>query len=147
MLVAVFDDESKALEASKFLAAIEVHPDVFPQAVVRKNLDGSISIEESSNIFPSREIRENRIDSLIDLLADVPIVETSVRRTIEMDRAGVDSEFLRNASSDFVPGKFALVSDIRENLRASVDNELNKLGGRVFLKAQKNLTTEPKAQP
>lgn len=146
MLVVVFQEESNALEAYQFLSELEVGPEVFAQAVIKKNVDGSVSIEESSNIFPFGEVRENRIDNLIDLLGDAPTAETGFGHTVEMDRAGVDADFLRKVSSDFVPGKFAVVSNIREDITAPVDNEMDKLGGHVFRMLRQNVTNEPKAQ-
>lgn len=138
MLVVVFDEEKKAYEASKKLTELDAEGDisVFAQAVVKKNSDGSISIEQSSAVFPMGTIAGTAIGALIGLLGDMPVtgaasgaVEGSLA---DMDRAGVNADFLDQVSGRLKPGKFALVADVSEEVTTAVDNQMKSLGGYVY---------------
>jgi len=58
LLVAVFDAESKAFEAKKALHQLEKEDviDVFDQAVVARNADGSATVREGNDLTPVRTL-------------------------------------------------------------------------------------------
>jgi len=152
MLVVVFDDESKADAASKALTDLDASGDisVYAEAVVRKRVDGSVSIEQSSNVFPVGTVSGTAIGALVGLLGDVPVVGAAggavAGGMIDMDRAGVNAEFLSEVSGKLTPGKYAIVSDLSEEVTAPVDSQMKALGGHVFREDWQNVENEQDAK-
>jgi uncharacterized membrane protein len=138
MIVVIFDEESKAREAFEIMNELDASDDVsvYALAVIKKNMNGNVSIEESSNVFPAGEITGTAIGTLIGLLSESPIIGGAggavAGSVIDMERAGVNVEFIGEVSEKLKPGKFATVADISEESTAPVDNQMKKLGGYVF---------------
>ncbi len=145
MLVVVFDDESKANAASQLLTQLDAAGDisVYAEAVVRKRADGSVFLEQSSNVYPVGAVSGTSIGALIGLLGDVPEVGAAggaiAGSMVDMDRAGVNAEFLGEVSGKLSPGKWALVSDLSEEVVAPVDSQMKALGGHVFREEWQNV--------
>ncbi len=152
MLVAVFDDESKADAAAQALTDLDASGDisVYAEAVVSKRADGSVSIEQSSNVFPVGTVGGTAIGALVGLLGDVPVVGAAggaiAGSMIDMDRAGVNAEFLSEVSGKLTPGKWALVSDLSEEVTTPVDSQMKALGGHVFREDWQNVEDEQDAK-
>jgi len=145
MLVVVFEDKSKAFEASKALTQLDADGDisVYSEAVVRKNNDNTVSIEQSSEVFPIGTVAWTAIGALIGLLSDVPDVGaaegTIAGSALDLDRAGVNVDFLVDVSSKLQPGKWAVVADISEEITNPVDNTMKGLGGHVFRQTRQHV--------
>jgi uncharacterized membrane protein len=152
MLIVVFDDESKAYNASKVLTQLDASGDisVYGEAVVKKNPDSSVTIEQSSDVFPVGVAGGTAIGALVGLLGDFPVVGAAsgaiAASMIDMDRAGVDVEFLGDVTSKLKSGKYALVADISEEVTAPVDSQMKALDGHVFREARKNVEDEQDAR-
>ncbi len=118
--------------------------------VVKKNADGTVSIEQSSNVFPVGTVGGTAIGALVGLLGDVPVLGAAggaiAGSMVDMDRAGVNAEFIDEVSGKLTPGKFALVSDISEEVVTPVDSQMKALGGHVFREAWENVESEQDAK-
>ena len=70
LLVVVFDAESKAFEAKKALHRLHKEDviDVFDQAVVARNADGSAAVREGNDLTPIRTLAGTALGALIGLL-------------------------------------------------------------------------------
>src|SRR5579872_6388983 len=104
MLVVVFGDESKAVEASKAITELDADGDisVYSEAVIRKNSGNTVSIEQSGNVFPIGTVAGTAIGALVGLLDDVPDVGAVggalAGSELDLDRAGVNVDFLSDVS-------------------------------------------------
>jgi uncharacterized membrane protein len=140
MLVVVFDDESKAYEGAKALNQLdrEGSVSVHAGAVVKKNLDGTVTVEDGGSDFPIRTVGGTAIGSLIGLLGG-PIglgigaaTGALVGYVADLNRLGVNADYFSDVSSKLTPGKWALVSDVSEEWQTPVDSRMEALGGTVF---------------
>ncbi len=140
MLVVVFDDETKAYEGSRKLSQLdsEGSVSVHAESVIKKNPDGSVAMKELDGDFPVRTAGGTAIGALIGLLGG-PIgfgigaaTGALVGYVADMDRAGVNSDYLADVATKLTPGKWALVSDLDEEWEIPVDSGMEALGGIVF---------------
>jgi uncharacterized membrane protein len=129
MFVAVFGEESKATEASRYLTELQVGQDNIAHAVLKKDEDSRIFVVESYNAY--QEVRETAISAMIDLLVNGPSMGNA-QRAAAIALAAIDAEFLKDLSQEFTPGRFALVSDVRKDHMYRVDQRVDALGGKVF---------------
>jgi uncharacterized membrane protein len=154
MLVVVFDDESKAYDGAKALnqldqeASISVHAG----AVVKKNSDGTLTVEDVGSDFPIRTLGGTAIGSLIGLLGG-PIglgigaaTGALAGYVADLNRAGVNADYLIDASSRLTPGKWALVSDVSEEWETPVDTKMGALGGTVLRASREDVEDEQYAR-
>ena len=152
MIVVVFDDEPKARDAFRALSQLDAAGDisVYAEAVIRKNQNGSVTIEQSSNVFPMGTVEGTAIGALVGLLGDMPVTGAAggamVGSLADLDRAGVNMEFLEEVSSKLKPGKWAVVSDISEEVSTSVDQQMKALGGHVFRVPWQNVEDKQSAR-
>jgi len=104
--------------------------------LIRKNQDGSVTIEQSSNVFPLGTVEGTAIGAFVGLLGEMPVTGAArgamVGSLADSNRAGVNMEFLEEVSGKLKPGKWAVVSDISEEVSTSVDQQMKALGGHVF---------------
>lgn len=139
MLVAVFDNESKAYEGSRALAQLDADGSiaVHAQAVIKKNPDGTATVKES-NEFPVGSVAGTTVGSLIGLLegpvglavgATTGLFAGMVR---DLFAAGVNAEFVDDAAAILTPGKCAVVADVSEEWETPVDAKMEALGATVI---------------
>jgi len=140
MLVVVFENELKAYDGFKELAALDSEGSisVHSEAVIKKNDDGTITIKQEKDDFPIRTVGGTAIGALIGLLGG-PIglavgaaAGTFAGAVWDMDRAGVNADFLNEVSAKLTPGKWAVVADVSEEWVTPVDDRMTLLGGTVF---------------
>jgi len=152
MIVVVFDDEPKARDAFRALSQLDAAGDisVYAEAVIRKNQNGSVTIEQSSNVFPMGTVEGTAIGALVGLLGDMPVTGAAggamVGSLADLDRAGVNMEFLEEVSSKLKPGKWAVVSDISEEVSTSMDQQMKAFGGHVFRVPWQNVEDKQNAR-
>lgn len=140
MLVVVFDDELKAYEGSKALTQLDSEGSItiHAEAVIKKNADGTTTVKQSGDEFPIRAVGGTAIGALIGLLGGpiglgIGAAAGAVAGTIwDVDRSGVNAEFLDDVSAKLTPGKWAVVSDISEEWVTPVDTRMDALGGFVY---------------
>jgi len=157
MLVAVFDDRTRANEGAEALdhldsdGSISIHA----EAEIKKNADGSVTIEdawERTRAFPVRTATGTAIGSLIGVLGG-PIgvgvgaaAGSMVGYVADMQRAGVNVDYLNDVSQKFTPGKWAIVSDVNEESQTPVDMKMEALGGTVFRATREDVENEQDAR-
>jgi uncharacterized membrane protein len=154
MLVVVFDDESKAYEASSALTQLDSEGSisVHAKAVVKKNADGTITVKQSGDEFPIRAVGGTAIGALIGLLGGpiglgIGAAAGAIAGTFwDVDRAGVDAGFLDDVSAKLTPGKWAVVSDISEEWVTPVDTRMDALGGFVYRTTRHDVQHEQNAR-
>ena len=154
MLVVVFENETKVYEGSRALneldqeGAISIHA----ESVIQKNADGTISVKQTEGDFPIRAVAGTAIGSLVGLLGG-PIgfaVGAGIGATAgllsDIYMAGVNTDFLADASTALTPGKFAVLADVSEEWITPVDTRMEALGGSVFRTAREHFEEEQRAR-
>jgi uncharacterized membrane protein len=140
MLVAVFDNESKAYEGSRALAQLDADGSiaVHAQAVIKKNPDHTVTVKELNDEFPVGSVAGTTVGSLIGLLegpvglavgATTGLFAGMVR---DLFAAGVNAEFVDDAAAILTPGKCVVVADVSEEWETPVDTKMEALGATVI---------------
>ena len=132
MLVIVFDDEGKADEGYTSLAQLDSNGDIslYAEAVIQKNNDGTATVEQTQNVFPDGTIGGTAIGALLGVLggSDYPGEDAAagavVGSVLDLNRAGVNVDFLIDVSGRLKPGKWAVVADISEEQVTPVDSAM-----------------------
>ena len=140
MMVVVFDDEKKTYDGFKALAALDTEGSisVYGEAIIKKNDDGTVSVKKINEDFPIRTVSGTAIGALIGVLggpvgmAVGAVGGTFVGSILDLDRAGVNAEFLDDVSARLTPGTWAIVSEMSEEWVTPVDTRMEALGGTVF---------------
>jgi uncharacterized membrane protein len=154
MLVVVFDNELKAYDGSRELTALDSEGSisVHAEAVIKKNDDGTVTVKQKGEDFPIRTVEGTAIGALIGLLGGpIGIAVGAVAGTFagsvwDMDRAGVNADFLSEVSTKLTPGKWAVVSDVSEDWVTPVDTRMEALGGTVFRVTRENVEHDQDAR-
>jgi uncharacterized membrane protein len=154
MLVVVFENELKAYDGSRALKALDAEGSisVHAEAVIKKNDDGTITIKQAGDEFPIRTFSGTTIGALIGLLGGpVGLVVGAVAGTVaggawDINRAGVNADFLNDVSAKLTPSKWAVVSEISEDWVTPVDTQMEALGGTVFRIARRSVEHEQYAK-
>ncbi|HSU30393.1 MAG TPA: DUF1269 domain-containing protein [Bryobacteraceae bacterium] len=154
MLVVVFDNEVKAYEGSRALAELdrEGSVSIHAEAVIQKNADGTVSIQNAESDFPVRTLGGTAIGSLVGLLGG-PVgvgVGAAVGATVgvvgDLYKAGVNEDFLYSVAPALTPGKFAVLADVSEEWVTPVDARMEALGGVVFRTTREHFEEEQRAK-
>lgn len=140
MLIAVFDDETKAYQGSSALKELDSEDSitVHAEAVIQKKPDGTLATKQFDDEFPVRTATGTAIGALIGLLGGPIGVGLGAATGMlagsaaDLDRAGVDEDYLNEVSTKLTPGKWAVVADISEEWETPVDTKMEALGGTVF---------------
>jgi uncharacterized membrane protein len=154
MLVAVFNDESKAYEGSRALNQLDGEGSIaiHAESVIRKNADGTATVKQAAGDFPIRTIGGTALGALVGLLggpvgfglgAAAGAMAGSVG---DVYAAGVDADFLDDVSAALVPGKCAVVADVSEEWVTPVDTRMEALGGVVFRTARENVEDDQRTR-
>jgi uncharacterized membrane protein len=154
MLVAVFDNESKAYEGSRALAQLDVDGSiaVHAQAVIKKNPDGTATVKEFNDEFPVGSVAGTTVGSLIGLIegpvglavgATAGLFAGMVR---DLYAAGVGAEFVDDAAAMLIPGKCAVVANVSEEWETPVDNKIEALGGIVIRAPKQTVEQDQRAR-
>ena len=147
MLVVVFENELKAYDGSRELKALDSEGSIsiHSEAVIKKNDDGTITMKQEGDDFPVRTVGGTAVGALIGLLggpvglAVGALAGTFAGAVWDMDRAGVNADFLNEVSAKLTPSKWAVVSDISEEWITPVDTRMAALGGTVFRTTRGNV--------
>ncbi|HTY74106.1 MAG TPA: DUF1269 domain-containing protein [Candidatus Nanoarchaeia archaeon] len=140
MLVIVFENELKAYDGSRELKALDAEGSIsiHSEAIITKNDDGTTTIKQEGDDFPIRTVGGTAVGALIGLLggpvglAAGALAGTFAGAVWDMDRAGVNADFLNEVSAKLTAGKWAVVSDVSEEWVTPVDTRMGALGGTVF---------------
>jgi len=143
MLVVVFDTEVKAYDGRNALLQLENEGSiaVFAYAVVAKNADGTATVKQGDDSGPFGTLVGTSLGSLIGLLggpaglaigASVGLLAGS---TADLNNARIGGDFIDDVSRELLPGKFAVLAEVREDWTTPVDVSMEAIGGRVFRRA------------
>ena len=154
MLVVVFDNEAKAYEGTHALRQLDAEGSIAIHgvAVVKKNADGTITVKHEEDEFPIRAVGGTAIGALIGLLeGPVGMAVGSVYGALagsigDLHVAGVDAEFVGEASDNLKAGKCAVVADVSEEWVTPVDVRMEALGGVVFRKPRRLVEEDERAK-
>ena len=153
MVVIVFENELKAYEGSKTLRDIDAEGSIsiHAAAVITKNADGKVEVKDNGDEFPIRTIGGTAIGSLIGLLGGPigmgigAIAGSFTGFVLDMNRAGVDAEFLDSVSDKLTTGKWAVVADISEEWETPLDTRMTGISGIIFRAPRKNIEKQQDA--
>ena len=154
MLVVVFDSEPKAYEGSRALAQLDKEGNIaiHAESVIKKNDDGTVTIEKLDGDFPVRTVGGTAIGSLIGLLGGpvgmgVGAAAGMLAGSIgDLHVAGVGADFLDQVTAALAPGKCAVLADISEEWVTPIDTRMELLGGAVFRTPRKSFEDEQRAR-
>jgi uncharacterized membrane protein len=154
MLVAVFDDESKAYEGSRALNQLDDEGSIaiHSEAVIVKNADGAAEVKQAAGDFPIRTLSGTALGGLVGVLAGPiglavgALAGTAAGSIGDVYSAGVDAEFLDDVSAALSPGRTAVVADVSEEWVTPVDTTMEKIGGVVFRTAKQDVQDDQKAR-
>lgn len=140
ILTVIFDDEKKAYEGTRALDQLDFEDSVsvHAEAVVNKNPDGTLGVKQTRDDLPIRTLGGTALGALIGVLGG-PIglgigasAGALVGGMADINRAGVNADYLSDVSARLTPCKWALVADISEEWVTPVDTRMEELGGTVF---------------
>jgi uncharacterized membrane protein len=140
MIVAVFDNETKAYEGKSALSQLEREGSitVYAGAVVTKNADGTTSVKQYDDFGPVGSLVGTTVGSLIGLLGGPvgwAVGATSglaLGALYDVDNALVGEDFVEDVLTSLKPKKVAVVAEIEEEWTTPVDTRMEALGGKVF---------------
>ena len=154
MLVVIFDDEAKAYEGSHALKELDAEGSIaiHAEAVIKKNADGTVPVEQVDDGFPIRTFGGTAIGSLIGLLGGplglgIGAAAGALAGSLgDLNAAGVDAEFLDDVAAALTPGKCAVIADVSEEWVTPVDTRMEALGRAVVRSARTSVEDEQRAR-
>jgi len=140
MIAVVFDNETKAYEASRSLNHLDAEGSIaiHAESVISKEANGTVTVKQAEGDFPIRTLAGTAIGSLIGLLGGPVGVAVGFGTGAvaggfgDLFAAGVDSDFVAEVSAMLTPGKYAVVADVSEEWVTPVDTRMEALHGVVF---------------
>ena len=140
MLVIVFDNESKAYEASKALQELQNEGSInlYAKAVIVRDASGKVEVKEERDMGPVGTAVGLLTGSLIGVIGGpVGIAIGAYAGTVggmvyDLTNAGIGEDFLYGVQNSLLPGKAAVVAEVWEEWSMPVDSRMEALGGVVF---------------
>lgn len=140
MLIAVFDSESSAFEGLNALKDLHSNGDMslYATAVLAKDTDGVIHIKQKADKGPAGAAIGMVTGSLVGILGGPVGIAIGAGlggltgMLFDLDRSGVDLQFVKDVSEAMAPGKVAILADITESWTTPVDTRMAEHGGIVF---------------
>ncbi|HVO36612.1 MAG TPA: DUF1269 domain-containing protein [Candidatus Acidoferrum sp.] len=150
MLVVVFDDELKAYDGYRALTELDSEGSisVHAQAVIKKDDKGNVTVKQKGDDFPIRTVGGTAIGALIGVLGGPiglsigAVAGTFAGSILDMNRAGVNADFLDDVFEKLKPSKWAIVADINEEWVTPVDTRMAALGGTVLRVTRQDVENE-----
>ena len=142
MLVVVFDEEAKALEARKVLRELDFEGSVlvYASAVVAKAADGTVTLKQEDG-GPTATVAGTSVGGMLGLLggpagaAVGAVVGMTVGLISDLETARVGSDFVDDVRNALSPGKAAVIAEVDEDWTNVVDSRMEALGGIVYRRA------------
>jgi uncharacterized membrane protein len=154
MLVAVFDSEVKAAEGLSVLRDLHKDGDitVYATAVLVKDASDNVSLKQADDDGPNGTALGMLAGSMVGLLMG-PVgvaVEASLGGLTgfitDLNKSGMDAQFVDEVSKALVPGKAAVLADVEETWTTPVDARVGKLGGMVFRRLRSEVVEDQLAR-
>ena len=150
VLVATFDSEARAAEGLAEMKDLHRSGDIslYGTAVLAKDAAGKVSLRQAASEGPVGTTFGLLAGSLVGLLAG-PVglaVGASVGGLTglirDLNKSGIDAEFVDEVAQALTPGRVALLADIDEGWTAPVDARFAKLGAPVFRRLRHEVIEE-----
>jgi len=143
MMVAVFDDESKAYQGREALMGLDAEGsiEVLAHAVVVKQADGTVKVKEGDDTTVLSTLVGTSVGSLIGILggpAGMALGATAgftAGAVKALDDLRIGDDFIEDVTKKLLPGKVALIAQIDEEWITPVDSRMEDLGGTVYRRA------------
>lgn len=140
MLVVVFESEAKAYEAVRSLNQLDAEGSItiHAESVIKKNVDGTVSVLRTDGDFPVRTIGGTAIGSLIGLLGGPvgfgigALAGSFAGMMGDIYASGVNTDFGADVAAALTPGKCAVLADVSEEWVTPIDSAMEAAGGVVF---------------
>lgn len=140
ILVGVFDNESKAIEASNTLLRLAEEETicVYAYAMVTKNADGTTTVKEENDDIGFGMMTGTVLGSLIGILggpvgsAVGAVVGLFAGNAVDAHKEMLGEEFIEDVTKELTPNRTALVAEIDEGSTTPVDSRMEPLGAIVF---------------
>jgi uncharacterized membrane protein len=150
MIVVVFDDESKAYNGLNAMKQLDRQADltIFAIAVIAKDGDGVVNVRQSADAGPLGTMFGTSLGGMVGLLGGplgmaVGMATGSLSGAIsDVDRMGIDLEFLDDVGRFLTPGKAAVVASVDEYWTTPLDTAMEPLGGTIFRKLRTEVVDE-----
>jgi uncharacterized membrane protein len=139
MLIATFDDEKKAYQASRILRELDADGSIgtFAMSVIGKDASGRWTVREEADPGPIGTGVGLFTGTVLGVLGG-PVgvavgagVGTLGGMIYDLSKAGVSGDFLADAGEQLAAGKYAVVAELWEEWTMPVDARLEALGGVV----------------
>lgn len=140
MLVAVFNSEVVAVDGLSALKGLHKDGDVtvYATAVLVKDASGKVRMKQTADEGPIGTALGMLAGSMVGLLAGP--VGLAVGASLggltglisDLNKSGIDVQFVDDVSKALSPGMAAVLADVEETWTAPVDARVGKLGGMVF---------------
>lgn len=154
MVVGVFSTEAAAYEGLGALKDLHKDGDItlYATAVIAKDSSGAVTVKQGAD--------EGPIGTGIGLLSGSAVgllggpVGVAVGATLgsltgmlfDLDKSGVDLDFVDEVSKALTPGKTAVLADVEETWLTPVDTRLGTLGGVVFRRLRSEVVEDQLAR-
>jgi uncharacterized membrane protein len=143
LLVAVFDNEMKAREASRALEALNDADSIGfnAGAIVTKTASGAVTVIQAHRPAPEGTLGATALGLLIGMLAGAVGLAIGAAGglvaggTADLFDLKVERDFLADVERSLEPGKAAVVAQIYEEQPGPVNERMAALGGVVFRRA------------
>jgi len=143
MLVAVFDNEAEALRGRQALEDLDREGVItlYADALFLKHADGTATLLETEEVFPTGTLVGTALGSLIGLLggptglAVGALSGATLGSLADLDVALVGADFVDDVARLLAPNKVALAAEIDEESTGAVDARLEAVGGIVNRRA------------
>jgi len=150
-LVVVFDKESTAHEGENVLLRLdrEGSISVACHALLAKDADGTVKLMPKQDFGPLDTSFSTPLASLIALLGGPSGLAASAATGFtfgpgaDAANARLGPDFVDEIRNAFLPGKVAVLSEIRENWTAPIDVRMEQIGGVVFRRSLSNVRRTP----
>jgi uncharacterized membrane protein len=140
MFVAVFNDEPTAYEGLDALKDLHADGDItlYASSVIVKDPSGAVSVKQSADEGPVGTALGTLTGSMVGLLGGPVGVAAGMSlgalsgAIYDLNKSGVDVEFVDDVSEVLLPGRAAVIADIDETWTTPVNHRIHLLGGIVF---------------
>jgi uncharacterized membrane protein len=140
MVVAVFDNESAALEGLRELRDLhrEGGVSLYASAVVVKDKKGKVSVKQEADKGPAGTALGLLAGGLVGVLggpASLPVgayIGGLTGLLFDLGKFGVDLAFFDDVSKALTAGKAAVLAEVEESWTSLLDERLRKQGGTVY---------------
>jgi uncharacterized membrane protein len=154
MLVAVFRNEPAAYEGLGALKELHKDGDIslYATAVIAKDASGAVSVKQAVEEGPVGTALGMLTGSMVGLLAG-PVglaagawLGTMTGALFDLNRSGINIDFLDEVSKALSPGKAAVLADVEETWVTPVDTKIGRLGGLVFRRLRSEVVEDQLAR-